>query len=129
MELLTQIMEVIILPLLGILTAYAVKWVSVKIDEIANKHNDEMTSKYLNMLNETITSCVIATNQTYVETLKKQGSFDFDAQKIAFEQTYNSVINILSEDAKDYLTEAVGDLNLYIIQKIETEVNTNKTTN
>ena len=110
MELLTQIMEVIILPLLGILTAYAVKWVSVKTDEIANKHNDEMTSKYLNMLNETITSCVIATNQTYVETLKKQGSFDFDAQKIAFEQTYNSVINILSEDAKDYLTEAVGDL-------------------
>ena len=110
MELLTQIMEVIILPLLSILTAYAVKWVSVKTDEIANKYNDEMASKYLNMLNETITSCVIATNQTYVETLKKQGSFDFDAQKIAFEQTYNSVINILSEDAKDYLTEAVGDL-------------------
>jgi hypothetical protein len=36
------------------------------------------------MLNRTITECVIATNQTYVETLKQQGKFDEEAQKIAF---------------------------------------------
>ena len=36
------------------------------------------------MLSETITKCVVATNQTYVETLKKQGKFDKEAQKIAF---------------------------------------------
>ena len=41
-------------------------------------------NKYLKMLSETITKCVIATNQTYVETLKKQGKFDEEAQKIAF---------------------------------------------
>ena len=38
-------------------------------------------------------------------------------------------MNILSEEAKKYLTVAVGDLNLYITQKIEAEVNANKTTN
>ena len=38
--------------------------------------------KYLSMLTETITSCVIATNQTYVEALKKEGKFDLEAQKL-----------------------------------------------
>jgi hypothetical protein len=33
---------------------------------------------------------------------------------------------ILSEDAKTYLTEAFGDLQLYITQQIEATVNTEK---
>ena len=69
---------------------------------------------------------VIATNQTYVESLKKQGKFDAEAQKVAFNQTYEAVMCILSEEAKEYLNEAVGDLNLYITQKIEAEVQLNK---
>jgi hypothetical protein len=74
------------------------------------------------MLNETITDCVIATTQTYVETLKKQGKFDTDAQKEAFNQTYNAVMVILNDEAKEYLNSAVGDLKLFITQKIEAEV-------
>ena len=37
-------------------------------------------------------------------------------------------MDILSEEAKKYLNEAIGDLNLYITQKIEAEVKINKTT-
>lgn len=127
MELLAQIMEVVIIPLLGILTAYIVKLVNSKIDEISNKRNNELEKKYFDMLGETITDCVIATTQTYVDSLKKKGEFTAEAQKEAFNQTYAAVMNILSEDAKKYLTEAVGDLNLYITQKIEAEVKVNKT--
>lgn len=128
MELLTQIMEVVVIPLLGILTAYVVKIVNAKLDEIADKRENELEKKYLDMLSDTISDCVIATTQTYVETLKKQGDFTAEAQKEAFNQTYAAVMNILSEEAKEYLTEAVGDLNLYITQKIEAEVSINKQT-
>ena len=128
MELLTQIMEVVVIPLLGILTAYVVKVVNAKLAETAESRKNELEKKYLDMLSDTITDCVIATTQTYVEALKKQGKFDEEAQKIAFEQTYNAVMDILSEEAKKYLNEAIGDLNLYITQKIEAEVNVNKTT-
>lgn len=126
MELLTQIMEVVVIPLLGILTAYIVKLVNNKLDEIAANRKNELEKKYLDMLSETITDCVIATTQTYVDTLKKKGEFTAEAQKEAFDQTYAAVMNILSEDAKECLTEAVGDLNLYITQKIEAEVKVNK---
>ena len=126
MELLKQIFEVAIIPLLGVLTAYVVQLVNSKIEEIKTDRNNELERKYLDMLNETITNCVIATSQTYVEALKKEKAFTAEAQKEAFKLTYEAVVNIMSEDAKVYLTEAVGDLQLYIQQKIEAEVNINK---
>ena len=125
-ELLTQIFEVCILPLLGILTTFFVKWINARIGEISDKRKNETEKKYLDMLNNTISDCVIATTQTYVDALKKQGAFDAEAQKVAFNMTYEAVVKLLTNEAQIYLNEAVGDLNLYITQKIESEVNLNK---
>ena len=126
MALLAEIMEVVVVPLLGIITAYVIKWVDTKIEDIADERDSAIEKKYLDMLSDTITDCVVATTQTYVDSLKKQGKFDAEAQKVAFNQTYSAVMGILSEEAKEYLTVAVGDLNLYITQKIEAEVNATK---
>lgn len=127
MELVAQIFEVCIIPLLGVLTAFFVKYVNAKSAEIAANSKNETQKKYINMLNNTISDCVIATTQTYVDTLKKQGAFDAEAQKVAFTMTYESVVKLLTDEATEYLNEAVGDLQLYITQKIEAEVNLNKT--
>ena len=126
-EMLNEIFEVCIIPLLGVLTAYLVKFINAKSAELASSRQSELERKYITMLNDTITDCVIATTQTYVDSLKKQGAFDADAQKMAFTMTYTSVMNLLTDEATEYLNEAVGDLNLYITQKIEAEVNLNKT--
>lgn len=126
MELLAQIFEVCIIPLLGVLTAFFVKWVNAKSAELIASRKNETEQKYLNMLKDTITDCVIATSQTYVDTLKKQGNFNAEAQKVAFNMTFEAVFNLLTDEAKEYLTEAVGDLNLYVTQKIEAEVSLNK---
>lgn len=125
-ELLSKIFEVCIIPLLGILTTFLVKFIQAKSAEIKETTNNELANKYITMLTNTITDCVIATNQTYVEALKKAGTFDAAAQKTAFNMTCESVLSILTDDAKEYLTNAVGDLNAYITQKIEAEVNNNK---
>ena len=47
-------------------------------------------------------------------------------QKQAFQLTYNAVLTILTEEAKEYLNNAVGDLNVYITKQIEAIVNSNK---
>jgi hypothetical protein len=127
MALITEIFEVCLIPLLGVLTAYFVKWVNVKSTELSAKVNNENQAKYLTMLNDTITDCVIATTQTYVDSLKKQGAFDAEAQKVAFTMTYEAVVKLLTDEATEYLSAAIGDLRLYITQKIEAEVNLNKT--
>ena len=125
-QLIADIFQVCIIPLLGVLTAFFVKWVNAKSAEIKTNIDDTTLKKYMDMLTQTITDCVIATNQTYVESLKAQGKFDAEAQKKAFELTSNAVMEILSADAQEYLSSAVGDLNAYITKKIEAEVNANK---
>ena len=124
--LLTDIFQVCIIPLLGVLTAFFVKWVNAKSAEIQTNIKDVTLAKYMDMLTSTITDCVIATNQTYVEALKKEGKFDLEAQKVAFNLTKDAVLKILSTEAQTYLSTAVGDLNAYITKKIEAEVNLNK---
>lgn len=126
LNLLADIFQVCIIPLLGVLTTYLVKYIKVKSNEITTKTKNEIVDKYVLMLADTIRDCVIATNQTYVESLKQQGKFDLAAQEEAFNKTLNAVLSILNDEATTYLTEAFGDLNAYISSQIEASVNKNK---
>lgn len=126
LPLLYEILQVCIIPLLGVLTAYIVKFINVKSSEIQANVDNDMADKYIAMVTDTISACVIATNQTYVEALKKQNAFTAEAQKEAFQLTYNAVMAILTDDAKDYLAEIYGDVAAYITNKIEAEVNISK---
>ena len=125
-NILTQIFELILFPLLIIGSTYLIYFLSVKTKEIKDKTDNDTFDKYLDMLNNTITQCVIATTQTYVEALKKEGKFDADAQKIAFQKTYDNVMSILTTESKYYLQTALGDLEAYVNNKIEAEVALNK---
>ena len=122
LEILYKVFEVAIIPLLGAATLYLITFIDAKKKELKAKTKDETTKKYIEMLDDTIINCVIATNQTYVEALKKAGSFDAEAQKKAFQLTYDAVMNILTDDAQKYLNEAIKDLNAYITNKIESGV-------
>lgn len=128
LPLLYQILEVCVIPLLGILTAYFIKWVNAKSVEIQHKVDNDTADKYIAMLDDTICACVIATTQTYVEALKKNNAFTKEAQKEAFNLTFNAVMSVLTDEAKKYLSEVYGDLTAYITNKIEAEVNLNKIT-
>ena len=123
MEILAQLFEIVIFPLLGVGTAYLVYLIKVKIAELKEKTKNEKEKKYLDMLDKTICEAVIATNQTYVEALKKAGKFDGVAQAEAFKKTYETVMKLLTEEAKTYLTTLVGDLEADIQNKIEAQVN------
>lgn len=122
MEILQQIFELCVVPLLGILTTYLVKLIRKKNKELDEKVSNKISKKYIDMLADTITDCVVSTNQTYVDALKEANAFDKEAQKKAFELTYNKIMNVLTEDAKEYLTTIYGDLEIYITTKIESEV-------
>lgn len=126
LELLNQIFQVCIIPLLGALTTFGIHLIKTKAAEIAARQDNELAEKYINMLANTISKCVIATNQTYVNNLKEQNAFDAEAQKEAFQKTYKAVIAALSDDAKEYLSSIYGDLQSYIVSCIEAEVNVHR---
>ena len=125
-EILQNLFVVVIIPLLGLITKYVVQFFAVKNEEIKNTTDNETFKKYFDLLNKTVTNCVIATNQTYVDALKDKNAFTAEAQKEALQKTYTAIINILSADAITYLTNATGDLQSYILNLIEAQVKENK---
>jgi hypothetical protein len=126
LELLYKVLEVCLIPLLGVATTYLIKWLNAKKDEVLIKIDNDMADKYIAMLFETISTCVSATTQTYVDALKKEGKFDAEAQKIAFDKTYKAVLSTLTEEAKEYLTAMYGDLQSFLTAHIEAEVKAQK---
>lgn len=121
-ELISTIFQVVILPLLTVLTGFAVKWINAKAQELKATTDNIYANKYIGMLQDTIVKTVNAVNQTYVDSLKEQGTFDKTAQEEAFKRVYESVILSLSEEAYSYLENAFGDLQTYITDQIEAAV-------
>lgn len=109
--------------LITAICGYFVTYISKKKQALQQEMDNELVTKYTDMLENTISDCVRATNQTFVEALKKQGAFTEEAQKEAFAKTYNNIMSILSEDCYEYLTTITADVENYITNKIEAHVN------
>ena len=125
-EILTQIFEVCVIPLLGALVTFAIVWIKAKIAETQQKTDNAFLDSCLSILETTVINAIIATNQTYVEALKKQNAFTVEAQKEAFSKTYNAVIASLTEDTKKGLMTLTNDLSAYITEMIEAQINEQK---
>ena len=126
LQLLYDICKVCLIPLLGVLTTYVIKFINSKEVEVNNKIENDIANKYISMVAETVRDCVRATTQTYVDSLKATGSFDDEAQKEAFKKSYKAVVGLLTDDVKAYIAEAYGDITTYLTSKIEAEVKIQK---
>ena len=95
-------------------------------EELKAKTDNIYLQQAIDMLNGSISAAVVAANQTYVDELKKEDAFTPEAQKEAFEKVYQTAINSLTEETKNYLNTHIGDLESYIKNRIEQEVVINK---
>lgn len=89
---------------------------------LKTKIKNEKLGKYADMLSGIVCKAVVTTNQTFVDALKKAGSFDEAAQKAAFELTKATVLKMLNDEAKAAVTELYGDFNTWLITEIESAV-------
>lgn len=121
-----QIFSLCILPLLAIVVDALVKFLAAKKNQAVASLDSLTAQKYAKMIFETIEECVIATNQTYVDSLKEQNKFNKEEQDIAFQKTFNAILTVLNDEAKEYLNEITNDTEFYLTQKIQALVNKNK---
>lgn len=78
--------------------------------------------KYLGKFEEIVISAVAQVQQTYVDEIRKAGTFDKVAQATAFCKARDAVLKMLDEKTKEIITEAVGDFEAYMKSKIEESV-------
>ena len=105
------------------LACYLITYINKKKVALQMETENERAKAYMDLFEETIAKCVKTTNQTFVETLKKDGLFTKEAQEEAFNRTLKSVKAVLSEDCLKYLAMMTADVNTFIYTAIESEVN------
>ena len=126
MELINTIIQVCILPLLGVLTAYFVKLIRRRAEEIESETDNNLVKKYVGLAEKLVEDAVKSTNQTFVEAMKQQNIFDEAAQKKAFQMTKTAVLSSLNENAKELLKFVFGDFNAWLDMTIEKTVGEQK---
>ena len=117
-----QLLEVCLIPLLGYLTKKLIDRLNNKLETDEKRTKTEIAQKHLEQLNKLIFECVKATNQTLVNPLKEKGEFNEAAQDDARIATLNMVRLALTDETKVYLDTFIYDLDAYIINAIEANI-------
>lgn len=125
-EILEIVVQFLVLPILLYFVKMAGSYLVQKIRESKAKTEDENKKNLLTFIDNLIHTCVAATNQTFVDALKKENLFDAEAQKEALNKALQMILENLTEDAKDYIESITGNLDAYLIPRIEGEVKEQK---
>lgn len=114
-EVIFAALGVIITGLAGVITTKLTQWIN---DKIA----DQKAAKYLSLITKLVTDAVQETYQTYVETLKEEGSFGQEAQEKALAMCLANIKSHLAPQLIEYITENFGELTDYLISLIESTI-------
>ena len=119
-EIIINIISVVVtsidLPLISIAGAKLIQFINSKIKN--NKAADLLTTATTIVIN-----AVRSVFQTYVEALKKEGSFNKDAQIIALNKAKDIALTQMTDDVKDYLVTTYGSLDTWLDTNIEATIN------
>lgn len=112
-----------LLSALGVVFTGLASWLVTVITKwISSKVKDQKAATYLSTITELVFNCVNEVNQTYVEALKKEGSFSKEAQKEALDKCIEKVKSQLAPEIAAYITSNFGDLTSYITTLIESAI-------
>ena len=106
----------IVLPLISIAGAKLIQFINSKIKN--NKAADLLTTATTIVIN-----AVRSVFQTYVEALKKEGSFNKDAQIIALNKAKDIALTQMTDEVKNYLVTTYGSLDTWLDTNIEATIN------
>ena len=106
----------IVLPLISIAGAKLIQFINSKIKN--NKAADLLTTATTIVIN-----AVRSVFQTYVEALKKEGSFNKDAQIIALNKAKDIALTQMTDEVKNYLVTTYGSLDSWLDTNIEANIN------
>lgn len=109
-----------------VLSAFVAAFVKKKGEQAAAETNSTLLKDVIEEVTGIVSIAVSAVSQTYVDELKKAGSFDAEAQKQALAMALAACIKAISPATKAFIEETYGDLTEYLTTYIEAEVRKQK---
>lgn len=119
-------LKIFIIGMLAVVIVYCIiTWLKFSKEYIKEIENEKI-SFALERLDKIIRRAVGAANQVIVNNAKEDGTFTTSYGKKVKEEVFETVLKILGDEGKQLLNEALGDLDEYISNGIEDEVDRRK---
>lgn len=115
LNVLSVVVSAVVLPLISLIGAKLVSFINTKI-------NNDKASKMMEEATNIVTNAVRSVFQTYVESLKKQGTFDKESQVYALEKAKSTALNQMSDEIKSYIKSNYGNINTWLLTQIEATI-------
>lgn len=125
-EFLSTLLQAVIIAAVPVCAGAIIKGVQAGARYLAAKSESEIAKKYLMDVADAISTAVTYTSQTYVDALKASGNFTKENQEEALKKAVEQAERLLTAEARSFLEKAYGDLNAYLVSKIEAEVRVQK---
>lgn len=126
-EFVFTLLQAVLSVAIPIATAYLVSFLKKKSAQAQTQIENDTAKHYLDEITNAVTTAVTATSQTYVDALKKDNAFTKEAQLEALNKAKDTALSILSPAAVQFISEVYGDLNNFLVAKIEETVRVQKT--
>lgn len=121
-----EILYLIITGIVPLLITYGIIFLKVKIKEQEKKLENDQLIKYIDAATDAISKAVLTVSQTYVDTLKKEGKFDAEAQKTAKQMAIDKAKALITAESKAAIETLYTDFEAYLNDAIESLVKENK---
>lgn len=123
---LSSVLYLVITTILPVLATYLVKFVKAKIEEKTALIDNEYAKNVVEDVSNIILEAIEATNQTYVDELKKNGEFTKEAHDGAMRMTLEKVYNLVSLDTIKFISQRYEDFDFWVRNKVEYLIKINK---
>lgn len=125
-EIMNLIETLVVAPLAIAISAFLIALIRQQTAKIESSVKDNKVKRLIQIAESAVDQAVTSVTQTYVDGLKKEGAFDSNAQKDAFEKSKQNVRKLLTADAISAVKDAFGDFDEWLETKIEEAVYNNK---
>ena len=115
----TQLLQLVIIPLVTILVGYVVAYIKKKTTEIETSTANVKLNRYISIAEDAVLKSVDTVSQTYVSSIKGTDNWNADAQAKAFQTAKDMSLAIMGTAAQEALKQAYGDADAWIQATIE----------
>ena len=117
------VIVLILLPLIAYLLSVAVSYMKAKAENIQNQTVKDIVLDAI----DTVEQSVLYVMQTYVDALKRGGTFTKEAQQAAFEKAAERARELITDEVKAIISATYGDFDKWLETRSEKEVRANTT--
>lgn len=125
----SSVLYVVITLILPVITGFVVNLIKTKIKESTIIEEATKNENISNLVKDALSDVLDAVkyvNQVYTDSIKKNGKFDEEAQKEAFNRAYEAALTMISDETKKIIDEVYGSFDEWLRLKIEAAVNSEK---